>query len=367
MKTNRRTILAFAGMSAMGASGLRSLSVLAQSDPASPYTFGDGTVFTWTDPWVYGGQINTDSPYADCVYLWNGQATLAAAYFSAPTEINDWVTWHLSTFGRDNTTAPEVAGGSEEVVGADGVTESQAEFRVHIFEDDDKVQWGIYYQTVDQLNATLLFAPITEFASFMESAQASATIDDIPVFADADGVKVQADMESGIGRLPSSDAADTSAGTGGEYTDATGNLHVTWPDGWTVVSSDDIGTELANPEQTVILNLQAVAFEGRTWDQAAHDDIDWLAGDQGASATLTGPMVTETGYLFATEGDQGLRLVQGMATDNDLDYYVRVFAGNMEANGADALAILEQIQADITVNGQVPLEGADTLIDMSES
>ncbi|MGN6031250.1 MAG: hypothetical protein ACTHQE_06255, partial [Thermomicrobiales bacterium] len=161
--------------------------------------------------------------------------------------------------------------------------------------------------------------------------------------------------------------AASPAATGGAYTDAAGLLHVTWPEGWTVVSQNEVGTELANPEQTVILNLQVVAVDGRTWDQIAKDDAAWLVGDQGACATMTSTLVTPTGYKFATEGDYGLRLVEGIAADDDLDFYIRVFAGNMEAKGAAALAILQQIQADITVNGRAPLQDLDHFIDMSES
>jgi hypothetical protein len=174
---------------------------------------------------------------------------------------------------------------------------------------------------------------------------------------------------SGLGPVLATAQSTPTSGdaSGGTYTDATGILTVAWPADWTVISKTDVGMELGNPEGTVVLNIAAVAFDGKSWEQVAEADQAWLLDDQGPYKSVTSKVVTPTGYSFATYGQYGLRLVQGVAAEDDLDYYVRVFTGNMGARGKSALMILQQIQAAITINGRVPLQDMDHFIDMQES
>lgn len=372
MKSTRRSFVALTGASVLGAASLRSLSVAAQSAIPSPYTFADGTTLTWSEPW-WSDDDSTVAPFADMLTLWSAEAdqtTLIVGYFATPTGIDEWIPVHLDLLGLSEDVVAQVAGGGSASVGPGGVVASQMDYRTYLYKAEDESLWGIYFQTVDQINATVVYAPVDKIAAMVGAIQSNIARDGVPVLDGIDGASIQSSLEGSANRLAGETepiAVSSEVEVGGEYSDSTGNLHVTWPAGWAVVSYNEVGTELANPEQSVVLNLQVVPFEGRSWEQVAQDDSAWLAGDQGPNATLTGPMVTDTGYSFATEGDYGLRLVQGLATANDPENYIRVFAANMEANGAAAQAILTEVQSAVTVNGQAPLQGLDAFIDMSAS
>jgi hypothetical protein len=175
------------------------------------------------------------------------------------------------------------------------------------------------------------------------------------VLGGADGVSIQEQLEA---------AAPSANAEVGEYTDGSGFLTVTWTNGWTEIERDDVGIRLTNPAQSIILYPQIVALEGMSWQEAADSDVAYLLDDQGANATISGPEVTESGYSFATDGEYGLRLAQATSSDSP-DMYVFVFAANIEVKGADAVALLEEAQAAVTVNGNPPLTGLDAFIDVA--
>lgn len=354
MKTNRRTLIAVAGVSALGATSLRGLSAFAQSAPTSPYTFPSGQVLTWAEPWAAGGH-NSDAFVAASTYvhLQQQKTQIFAGVYDAPTDIGAASSAMLDKLWKEPT-LQSVAGGAGGRVGPGNVSISSYAYNVYKFTTTDSLVWGLLVYVANSTDFSMIVGPAETFGDDIASAQSAVQLDGTGILAGIDGAAMQNNV--GGTAAPTEESAR-------EYTDATGNLHVTWADGWTVVSHDDVGTELANPEQTVVLNLANISFDGMGWDQVAAADYEWLSGDQGADAVLTPPTVTDTGYTFATDGEYGLRLVQATATA-DPAYYARVFTSHMEAKGADAKAILEQIQANITVNGQAPLQGLDQLIPM---
>lgn len=360
MKSSRRSFAAVAGASVLGVASLRTLSVAAQSE--SPFTLGDGSVLTWSDPWTLreSGVIDGLGEFA---MLISGQATLAVGNLSAPMTTDNV----LNAMG---IVATPVSGGESQTMDANGVVVSEVEHLLSVWKDGFDQVFSVLIQIADGVKATSLFAPVEEFAATVESVQAAVALDGVPVLDGFGRDDIQTDLDAGVEMLASGQepaVAAAQAGIGGEYTDGTGNMHVTWTEGWTIISFNLEGIELQNPEQTVILNMQVSAFDGLGWEEVAQSYMDWLAGDQGPDATMTSHIVTPTGFSFATDGEYGLRLIQGVATADDLDHYISIFTSNMFAEGADAVAILAQIQADIRVNGEAPLQGMEAFIDMSGS
>lgn len=361
---SRRTALGLAGIGALSLAGLRSFPAFAQSE-TSPYTFPNGKVLTWDTPWALGGANGagfiSGSTYLNLA-IESRSTGLFVGYYDTSMGIEDAVNALLTTLWGDPALAPNVAGGDEQSVGAGGKVEAESSYRVHKFTTDDGKNWGLYFQLVNKTDFTIVVTLAENIAEDIASAQAAVAVDGAGLLADVKGEEIQADL-GGAGGTPAETAGGPAAG-GGTYTDASGNVTVTWIEGWTVVSQDDRGIELTNPAQSIVVSTQGIAFDGRTWQQAADDEVHHLGDDQGANATVSGPMVTDSGFSFATEGDYGLRLAQGAPTA-DPAMFVLVFAAHITVNGADAVTLLQEAQAAVLVNGNPPLKDLDHFIDMS--
>ncbi|MGN6484493.1 MAG: hypothetical protein ACTHMX_08815, partial [Thermomicrobiales bacterium] len=298
------------------------------------------------------------------VNLTPGQTTaLLVGFYDTETTIEDGAEAVLTALWGDPTLSPNVAGGSEQTSGG-GAADSTKEFRVYTHATDDGVQWGLYFELVNGTDYTIMIADVPSIADGITSAQTTVQVDGVGVLTGVDGAEVESDITGYLAATSGTDAATATAPE--TYVIPSGNITVTWTNGWTVVSQNEDGIELTDPDKIGILAIGGYANDGKSWKELSEADIAWLADDQGANASLTGPMVTEKGYSFATEGEYGLRLAQATAS-TDPAIYIFTFSHSMTVNGAEAAAWLKAAQAAVTIDGAVPLKDLDKFIDMSAS
>ena len=351
-RISRRTLMALTGGAALGAGSMGWAVAHAQSG-TSPFTFAGGQVLTWTDPWTFNPTNQVTRIVPDVVALRGGNlGEVLFGYLDAPQAIDDLANLLLTMLIGDPALAQVVAGGGEQVVAADG-TEASQEYRViHLTLEEEA--WGLYLELIDGTALGAFAAPVAVYAAEMESAQASVQIDGVGVFGGSDGAEAQQFLE---------EAAASAATTGGEYVDASGFVQVVWTNGWTEVERDDEGITLTNPAASMQLFIAGYPLDGKSWQEMADEDVAFLYDDQGASASLYGPTVTDSGHSFVTDGAYGLRFAQGVATDNP-DLYVLVFAANFPAgiDPSDAVLLVQEAQAAVTVNGTPVLLGVEDML-----
>ncbi|MCO5227111.1 MAG: hypothetical protein M9934_02345 [Thermomicrobiales bacterium] len=344
---SRRSFVLATGVGALGATSLVGRSVLAQSDDLT-YTFPNGSVVKWTEPWTQYDQSSAEKILPGGVAFYGAnQGELVIGYYDSATSMDDVAADFLTFLGVDPTTNFALMGEDQTEAGADGVIISSKSGRVHGFTVDGD-SWGLYIQLVDETELCLFVAPYNVFAAEMDSVQQSVTLNDVPVF---DGVSGQ-DLQ---------DVLASAGGVGGEYTDDSGFVHVQWIASWTVLEQDEFGIVLANPANSVTLYTQGVAFEGRTWQEEA--EIWWYThfDDQGDNAIDYGLVVTDDGFSYATKGQYGPRLGEGLPTESP-EMYVMVFAADIAVEGADLVALYNEIQAGVQVNGASPFRNAEQFL-----
>lgn len=350
---NRRTLFALTAGAALGAGTFGRTMAYAQ-DGTSPHTFASGQTLTWIDPWTMDVSGTADTILPNSVLLNGGDSgEVLIGYNDAPQDINSVAESILLTVIDDISMAQIIAGGGGKSVGADGAGETSSSYLVYRVNLEDK-SWGIYIELINEVQVGLLSAPVDIFESKMSSAQASVQIDGVGVFAGIDGAELQRSLED----------TPVASEAVGEFTDSTGLLHVTWTNGWTELARNDEGVELTNPDNSIILYTAGYPTEGLSWQELTDMDVDFLYADQGADATLTGPFVTDTGFSFATDGEYSIRVAQGLPTESP-DLYLLVFAANFAADidPADAVALIQEAQAAVSINGTPALQGLETLIE----
>ncbi len=351
-RVSRRTLVALAGGAALSAATLRHA---AAAQASSPFTFPGGSELSWVAPWEMYSDNYAATVLANSASLQSGNGgEFLVGYYDAPTTINASAESFLTFLGQEPSPAMNISGGSGPVASPDG-TESFSFHSVYAITLNDEA-WGIHFELVDDLALTVFVAPVAIFAEELASAQSSVMLDGIGVLGRVNGAAIQQQLEEYAGGSAGSDSAEV-----GEYTDSSGFLHVTWTNGWTVKSQNETGIQLTNPAQSIVLYTEIYPMEGKSWQEMADEDVAFLYDDQGSSATLSGPEVTDSGHAFATNGQYGLRLVQGVGSDNP-DLYVLVFAANMTVSGADALPLLQEAQAAVLINGTPPLVGLENFL-----
>jgi hypothetical protein len=347
---SRRTMLALAGAGAVSMGSLRAAPVFAQGGTTSPHTFRAGAELTWVDPWTKYEESFVEEFLPDsAAFQSDGKAELVVGYYEASTGVDDAVASLLALIVQDPAASMEIAGGSGRWASPEGAQKS-SEHRVHCV-GIEGVAWGLYTQVLDGRELTALVSPVDTFASELESVQASVMINGKGVLGGANGADLQQQLE--IFSHHVIQPAEIS-----EYTDGTGYVHVTWTGDWVELSYDEVGIELTNPAESIVVTAQGYFLEGMTLAEMLEVDIAWMSDDQGADAELFGPVETGDGYVFATDGTYGLRLVQLKLSANP-DVYVFMRATFPDAKGAEAIALLEEAQTAIRVNGEPVLQGLE--------
>lgn len=350
MRVSRRTLMALTGGAALGV-GTAGWAVANAQTTASPHSFPNGQVLTWADPWVITESSTAADILPNSVSLEGGNLGEAVfGFYDAPQTIDDVASAFLALGLGDASLAELVAGGEEQTVAAGGAVEASSMYQVYRMTVDD-AQWGFYVSLTDEVAVGILAAPVAAFASEMESVQASVQLDGVGVFGGANGAEFQANLEGTASIVDS-----------GEYTDLTGFLHVTWTNGWTDVASDDKGIQLTDPTNSTVVYIASYPVEGHTWQELADLDTSYMFDDQGADATLVGPVVTDSGFSLVTDGDYGLRFAQGSGTESP-DVYVLAFAADFPegTDPAAAIALVQEAQAAVMVNGVPVLQGLEEL------
>lgn len=219
-RISRRSAVAAASGTAL----FSRVALHAQEDTS--HTFGDGTVLSWVAPWSNRGENAVESTLPGSVSLGNdNQYEFLVSVFDSPGNLTDVANGMLTFLVSDPALFTAVGGGSSDLVGADGSTLGKLEYQVYVVSVGGEAL-GLYFQLVNELQLTVLVAPVSQFGEGMSSAQSSISINDVAVFADADGADFQQQMVAAVDRLLAGPAI------GGEYTDALGILHVTWTDDW---------------------------------------------------------------------------------------------------------------------------------------
>lgn len=347
LNLSRRTLLALAGTSALSVAGLGSTIARAQTS-ASSHVFADASELAWAEPWAPMGSSFVGDLLTDSVALSGGKkGEVLVAYLPTPTSIDEVSASIFKSLELDVSLVSDIGGGSSQ--GAEG----QMDYRVQMIALEEGTV-GYYAELVNQQQLTIFVSAVPDFASEMTSAQGAITLNGVGILQAVDGSSLQQDFERALAN------AATGTSTGGEYTDVTGSLVVTWINDWTAQGQDDVGIELTDPTNSIVVYIQTVKIEGASPEQLADSDVAFLLDDQGSNASITGPEFSDSGYSFATNGEYGLRLVQATLTDNP-ELYVLTFAADF-AQDADVLALLEEAQAAILINGNIPLDGLDAFI-----
>ncbi len=314
---------------------------------------------------LIGASLTTSLPGFDAqnrLDLQNDNAYFVLGFLDTPTDIDTATNAVLTAFAQDPTNAVNVAGGGSSTVGPGGVTASTVDYRVHVFNQGGE-DIGIYTQLNDGAMLTVMFARPSVFAAQMQLAQSGVLVDGAGVFAGANGEGAASAMMNRPGEAPpiaaDTSAAPASADAGGSYLIPTGNLEVAWPAGWSVVGQDDVSIELTNASQTMNLYIAGIPFNGATWDQEAVRLQGQFFDDQGASATISGPVVTENGFMFTTDGQYGPRMANAFASSDPL-VYVWVLAHTIQP-GADLAALAAEANG-VTANGVPVFQGIEAVI-----
>ncbi|HWV24584.1 MAG TPA: hypothetical protein VNZ58_10380, partial [Thermomicrobiales bacterium] len=208
----------------MSVGSLRMVAARAQDETQS-LIFPNGNELIWVDPWSEAEDPAVEQVLPSYVGLSGGsQGEFIVGYYDAPTTIGEAVEAFLASLLEDPSIAVNIAGGGEQSV-IEG-TEVRKDYLLHRAVAGD-VEWGLYFQLVDGVELTVFTGPVSAFASEMESAHASITLNGEGVLAGVDGAEFQRQLESPVMREP-----------GGEYTNAAGTVRVRWNAGWTVVEQD---------------------------------------------------------------------------------------------------------------------------------
>jgi hypothetical protein len=297
--------------------------------------------------------------------LQNENSYFVLGYTDAPTDIATASNAVLTSFAQDPTNAVNVAGGGSTTTGPGGVTTASSDYNVYVFNQNGE-DIGIYIQLDNGSQLQVLIARPSDFADQMTLAQSTITANGVGVFGGADGADAATSMAGRPGEAPPitsespvTDEQAAATDAGGQYTIPTGNVNVVWPAGWSVVGQDDTQIELTNASQTVHLTIVGDPLNGRTVDDWAADGVFSFNHDQGANAAISGPVVTESGWMLATDGDFGPRLAQGVAS-SDPAMGVTVFAANIAA-GSDLAALATEIHG-VTIDGVPALQGIEAVI-----
>lgn len=350
----RRTLFALTGGAALGVGTFGRTMGHAQQNE-SPFTFASGQILTWTDPWSHADAYGPVKEYLPNAVLLEGdnQAQVIFGYFDMPQKFNDVTTSIIELVTGDVTLALSLVGGGGTIPGTDGAPDSTYSYATfHLNMEGDAV--GLYVELVNEVQITIFVSAVAFFGSEMASAHDSVQVDEVGMFEGIDGAELQRLLES----------RTTTSAAIGEFIHESGTAHVTWTNGWTESGRDEAGVTLTHPDGSVIVYATVYPVEVDSWQGLADIDVAFLHDDQGPDATVIGPLVTEDRFSFVTDGTYGLRFAQGIATENP-DLYVLVFAANFASgiDPADAVALVQEAQAAITINGSPALEGLDTLIE----
>lgn len=168
-------------------------------------------------------------------------------------------------------------------------------------------------------------------------------IDGTGIFAGVDGAGLQQSLEASASRLPV---------PGGEYTHPSELMHVTWANGWKENSRDEKGVEVTNADGSISLAIELVATDGLAWSEVATRHADWIYDDQGDDAELWGPHMTDNTFWLATDGQYGIRLLEGVLLPDSAEVYTSAFAHTIEVKGDDAKLLFRDAAESVKINGE---------------
>jgi hypothetical protein len=178
----------------------------------------------------------------------------------------------------------------------------------------------------------------------------------VPVFDGVAGADLQASLENPLQQTA----------VGGEYTDATGELHVQWNGDWSKLEHNEDGVIITNSQDSVRLYVQTYLLDGLTIQE---DGEQWLAthrDDQGANGVVIASESSDTGFWYATNGDYGVRLGEGVQTP-DPNRMTMVFAADIAVDEADPVALFESVNAGVLVNNAVPFPSLEKFIEATQA
>lgn len=110
IQLSRRSLLAFAGVGALGVSGLRTVGTFAQGN-AQSFVFPNGVQLSWIAPWseLNGSKLDTVVP--NSVLLEGGnRGKFVVGFYDVATTIDDAVADVLSVTVTDPSLALPIAG-----------------------------------------------------------------------------------------------------------------------------------------------------------------------------------------------------------------------------------------------------------------
>lgn len=340
-KISRRHVGKMAAVGAMSVGSLRTISGLAQEAPTSPYLFPNGSELSWVDPWQ---ATDAGEPYAqflpDAIGLWSDKGEVLIGHFDTVTTINDAVNSFLEIVGEVSNV--EAGGGGS----TDGGINT--EFRLYTAAMENGGFFGVYVQLIDGVGFTAFSAPVEEFGAEFTSAQTSIMLNGVGILDGADGAALQQSVEAAISRVSVPE---------GEYTHPDEHIHVWWTNGWTEVSRDERGVEVIHPAGSITMAIQVYEMTG-SWSEMAEEDTAWIRDDQGDNPMVLGPTVADDTFWVATDGQYGIRLVEG-ALVSDPSVYSIVFAHTIEAKGEEAELLFREAAASIRVNGNPAFRNLD--------
>ena len=338
---SRRNAVKLAAIGAVGAGSLWKISGSAQEAPASPYLFSNNIELSWVDPWrstVMVDQVTQFLP--DAVGLVSDNAEVVIGHFDTVTSINDAINSFMTVV--DEVSSEEAGGGESNAGGVN------TEFRLIIAKLETGDLAGVYVQLIDGVGFTAFGAPVEMFGAEFTSAQSSIMIDGVGIFGGADGADLQQSLEASISRVLVPE---------GEFTDAANHIHVWWTNGWTEVSRDDVGVEVIHPSGSITVGVQVYEVKD-SLSNMAEEDTAWIRDDQGDSPMVLGPVVAEDTFWVATDGQYGIRLLEG-ALVSDPSVYSIVFAHNIEVKGEDAVILFREAAASIWMNDRPAFRNLD--------
>lgn len=340
-KISRRHVVKLAATGAMSAASLRVIAGMAQDAATSPYLFPNSSELSWVDPWQ---AVVAGDPYTqllpDAVGLWSEKGEVLIGHFDTATTINDAANSFLAMVGE--VSSAEAAGGGSNDGGIN------TEFKLYVASVNDGSLAGVYVQLVDSVGFIAFAAPVDEFGAEFTSAQSSIMVDGVGIFGGADGAGLQQSLEASVSRV---------AVPEGEYTDAGNHIHVWWTNGWTEVSRDDVGVEVMHPSGSIKMAIQVYEMTA-SWPEMAEEDTAWIRDDQGDNPMVLGPMVADDTFWVATDGQYGIRLLEG-ALVSDPSVYSMVFAHSIEDKGEEAELLFREAAASIRVNGHPAFRNLD--------
>lgn len=310
----------------------------------SPYTTVAGVTLAWDDPWVLDEALSEMTGTRDLVVLTSGSATLVVA-------TGDWA------FPDARDAAFSALGGDPATV--TGLDEGETYwFGVVPLTEDATGAFGLATTAPDGVSAVdvIFAAPVPGFATGLDSAQASITLDGSPVLNGVDGAALQAQLAAHTPAagtpLPPFEPIDS-------WTDDAFGYTVEWADGWDVMGTRNTNTIVLAPIGGTIatVNMTALPVEGmtpRAWADRLEENIPKLVQD----VVVLDPVVGSDNTVVAGLFDGGAIIEEVLFLDDGETVVLATFG----LTDVEHLAtVAGNYRASVRIDGRAPLDGWETI------